>query len=272
MFFNCDQSWIKSYLLCYFWRPFPIILETKHNWKSSLRDQPPRFSSLVKTLIHRALKYCHSWHSFRSEINRLKQLFSNNSYPLSFVENMIHNCISKFIAPRHDSNSNEIKYFVQLQNLPSFKQDAKRLKSIFRQYISATDNSTISVQPYYKPKKLSSLFSTRARQPDDVRTNVVYQYSCNEAGCNATYIGHTTNALAARVRQHRYRQSSIHAHLQSDHQQAPPSYDQFIAQFKIMHSFPVTIDLKIAESLCIKTNNPFINIKYNELSSFLKLF
>ena len=31
MFFNCDQSQIKSYLLCYFWRPFPIILETKHN-------------------------------------------------------------------------------------------------------------------------------------------------------------------------------------------------------------------------------------------------
>ena len=85
-------------------------------------------------------------------------------------------------------------------------------------------------------------------------------------------IGHTTNALATRVRQHRYRQSSIHAHLQSDHQQAPPPYDQFIAQFKIMHSFPVTIDLKIAESLCIKTNNPFSNIKYNELSSFLKLF
>ena len=47
MFFNCDQSWIKSYLLCYFWRPFPIILVTKHNWKSSLGDQPPRFSSLV---------------------------------------------------------------------------------------------------------------------------------------------------------------------------------------------------------------------------------
>ena len=48
MLFHCDQSWIKSYLLCYFWRPFPIILETKHNWKSSLGDQPPRFSSLDK--------------------------------------------------------------------------------------------------------------------------------------------------------------------------------------------------------------------------------
>ena len=47
MFFNCDQSWIKSYLLCYFWRPFPIILETKQNWKSSPGDQPPKFSSLV---------------------------------------------------------------------------------------------------------------------------------------------------------------------------------------------------------------------------------
>ena len=42
--FNCDQSWIKSYLLsllCYFWWPFQIILETKNNWKSSLGDQPP---------------------------------------------------------------------------------------------------------------------------------------------------------------------------------------------------------------------------------------
>ena len=60
MFFNCDQSWIKSYLLCYFWRQFPIILETKHNWKSSLGDQPPRFSNLAAYSDPRPIHTCHS--------------------------------------------------------------------------------------------------------------------------------------------------------------------------------------------------------------------
>ena len=64
MFFNCDQSWIKSYLLCYFWRPFPIILETKHNWKSSLGDQPPRFSSLA-----RSTSWIRFWRSWRLRVN-----------------------------------------------------------------------------------------------------------------------------------------------------------------------------------------------------------
>ena len=52
----------------------------------------------------------------------------------------------------------------------------------------------------------------------------------------------------------------------------PPNHDQLINNFKILHSFPNKIDLQLAEAFEIKSKNPIINVKCNELSSMLGLF
>jgi hypothetical protein len=53
---------------------------------------------------------------------------------------------------------------------------------------------------------------------------------------------------------------------------SPPNYNILINNFKVIHSFPNKINLKIAEALEIKYRNPFINVKYNDHYQLLKLF
>ena len=52
----------------------------------------------------------------------------------------------------------------------------------------------------------------------------------------------------------------------------PPPATTLIEHFKIIYASPELINLKIAEAITIKTTKPIINVKYNELYDFLKLF
>jgi len=100
----------------------------------------------------------------------------------------------------------------------------------------------------------------------------VYRFDCPKDGCTASYIGYTTNTIMTRCKQHRYSSSSIHTHFQIDHHETPPAADSLINSFSIIYNSNNLIDLKIAEAISIKLHNPYINVKYNENYSLLKLF
>ena len=230
--------------------------------------------SLVKTLVLRAIKYSHSWPEFHSEISRLKQIFCNNNFPQNITENIIKNTINKYINTTEKLNNHEhIQFYVHLPNLLTFNTDKKTLNNILTSHLTPTDNNnTIFLHAYFKPFKLSALFSTRDKPATKDKTNVVYQFQCSQQGCQALYIGYTTNSLSTRCKQHRYKQSNIYMHYFYDHQSLPPTLDDFINNFTILHSFNNVIDLKLAEAIEIRKNNPFINVKYNENYNLLNLF
>ena len=112
------------------------------------------------------------------------------------------------------------------------------------------------------------MFSTRNKREDSERFNVVYQFTSSEGRCNAAYLWYT---LSTRCKQHRYSGSSIREHFQHGHSMLPPPFESLIKKFTILHSYERTIDLKLAEAIEIKSRNPFINIKYNEMSTISQL-
>ena len=73
-------------------------------------------------------------------------------------------------------------------------------------------------------------------------------------------------------KQHCYSSSSIFTHYFIGHRMSPPPATTLIENFKIIYASPELINLKIAEAITIKTTKPIINVKYNELYDFLKLF
>ena len=228
--------------------------------------------SVVKTLVFRALKYTTNWTDFHAEITRLKQLFANNDYPQQLVETIIQSAISKYLS-KPKTMSNNVQLFLELINLQTFRADSQALTNILTKHISCCDpDSKLELKTYFKSKKLSSLFSTREKCEDTERSKVVYKFCCSEERCKASYIGYTTNTLSTRCRQHRYRSSSIYQHFTIDHCMLPPSYDVLVNNFSTIHQFSNTIDLKIAEALEIKKHMPFINVKFNEMSTILNLF
>ena len=51
----------------------------------------------------------------------------------------------------------------------------------------------------------------------------------------------------------------------------PSEFQKLSQNFSSIHSDFNPITLRISEAILIKTRNPFINVKYNELYDFLKL-
>jgi len=223
--------------------------------------------SVIKTLIHRALRYSTTWDLFDSEITRLKQVFCNNNYPQYLVDRLLKNMLDKFqTKPTNDtpSNNNSINIYVKLDNLHFMQKDEKLLRNILSEHLEPVcKEENVKLISYYKPVKLSSVFSTRPKISELQKANVVYKFACEEDSCQASYIGYTTNTLDKRSSQHRYSPSSIFKHY---------SNSLFKKQFSIIYNYSDLRELKIAEALCIKQNNPYINVKYNEMACYLNLY
>ena len=231
--------------------------------------------SILKSLFHRAITHSSSWEEFHVEAKRLKQIFINNDFPLNLIDKVLSNVLDNYNSKQPDDNTdtNYINFYVQLDNLYTFKPDEKTLKQIFSKHVHPCQSNTeIKVQAYFKPSRLSSYFSTREKKATHLKTNVVYSFNCTEGSCKASYIGYTTNSVLTRCKQHRYNPSSIYHHYNIDHHMAPPHYNILINNFKILYSSLNLSNLRIAEAILIKKFNPFINVKYNEAFNYLTLF
>ena len=243
------------------------------NFNSYTLDRYKR--SVVKTLVHRAIKYSSSWKAFDSEIKRIRQTLVNNDYPLYIVDSIIKTQLDNKINPKEAQEDvcKQVKFYVNLDNLTSFKNDRRCLNMILKEHVKPIDaDTTVRLCGYFKPFKMESCFSTRSK-PDTLKTaRCVYQYDCYEDSCRATYVGYTSCLLEVRAKQHRREASAICKHLRLDHNVPMLPINSFLSNFKVLHKCNDIIRLRLAEAILIRRLNPLLNIKYNEMSNFLNLY
>ena len=55
---------------------------------------------MVYTLIYRYFKICSDWAKFHEELSFLKQVFSKNGSPLSFIDNCFKTIVDKLFIKR----------------------------------------------------------------------------------------------------------------------------------------------------------------------------
>ena len=115
-----------------------------------------------------------------------------------------------------------ITLYYRNQYTDNAKTDETQIKRAITRNVKPTDNTKqLIVVVYYRNRKLQSLFinnKTRRVQKDD---RVVYQYSCNQGGCNfATYIGYTPCSLTKRFFMH-VQSGAIRKHNKDVHNQKP---------------------------------------------------
>ena len=81
-------------------------------------------------------------------------------------------------------------------------------------FFSIIERSVLMALVFHYKDTLEKIRTQRSHQFSDLRSHVVYKFSC--AGCNARYIGETRRHLSTRVREHlsRDRNSHIYQHLQ----------------------------------------------------------
>ena len=163
--------------------------------------------------------------------------------------------------------STQFNYF-RSHDLELFKHDRTVLRQLFSKFITPKSNSDkIVISTYYKPKRLSSYFSLRTRRPESEAHGLVYQFTCTEEGCKASYIGYTMNTLMTRAKQHCYNGSKIFSHFSNDHSTKPPK--SITENFKILYRNSSSRQTRTAEALLIKQNKPIINVRYNEMGTGL---
>ena len=230
-------------------------------------------TSIIKTLVNRAIKHSSTWIACHSELDRIRQIMANNMYPQALCDQIIQRKLDNHFNEDPSTEIVPVNLYVQLFNLSTYKQDSCTLKKVLEDHVlAARPNHRVMLKPYFKPRKISSQFSCRPVRANLDSANVVYQFNCQEVSCNATYIGHTSKTLRSRIKQHRYSASSIYQHFINDHNELPPQFDVLSNQFEIVFNSTEILNVKIAEAILIKSKNPYINVKYNELYDFLKLF
>ena len=74
--------------------------------------------------------------------------------------------------------------------------------------------NNLDVKPAFSSFKIRYMFSVKDPVPVELRSNVVYKFTC--ASCNSRYVGETSRLFSTRIREHlnRDRTSHIFQHIQ----------------------------------------------------------
>ena len=85
---------------------------------------------------------CSTWESFHIEIERLKQVLTNNNFPMAIIDEQIN----KFLRNKMQANTStdeidKISFFFKGQMSATHKIDEKRLQSIVAANINATEEN-----------------------------------------------------------------------------------------------------------------------------------
>ena len=116
--------------------------------------------------------------------------------------------------------------------------------------------------------KLRNLFSVKDSVPRDLRSRVIYKFTC--ACCNACYVGETGRHFSTRVCEHLSSDKSSHIfkHLQSSeccHQSCS------VDCFEILYSTPTKFQLKLKEAMHINWEKPNLNQQVHHVNLTLTL-
>ena len=155
-----------------------------------------------------------------------------------------------------------------------YKQDELRLRSIMTEHVKPNADTNVKLLIYYKNKTVSNLFirNTPHRLSPEMRSHVVYRYSCEEEECNPSgiYIGQTTTSLKQRMTTHASN-GSIRYHNEEKHNRRP-RIAEILQQIEVLYSSTDRQDLILAEALLIKKHQPTINSQREGEVKVLSIF
>ena len=116
--------------------------------------------------------------------------------------------------------------------------------------------------------KLRNLFSVKDSVPRELRSRVIYKFTC--ACCNACYIGETGRHFSTRVREHLFSDKSSHIfkHLLSSERCCQSCSADC---FEILDSAPTKFQLKLKEAMHINWEKPNLNQQVHHVNLRLTL-
>ena len=224
--------------------------------------------SVVAAYVNRALTHCSTWQDTDKELNRVKQLLTNNGYSDHLIETTINEKLNNYTnKDKKQISQPKDKIIIYYQNFyhDKYKEECDLIKNIIKRNVKPTDqNSEIALRIYCKPSLTRSLImrnSTAPRVARELSTNVIYNYKCQQDHCDGTqsYIGRTSTTLRRRLQAHK-NSGAIFEHFINVHDKIP-KLQTLIDNTVIEHSESRFRKLQIAEAVFIHTKHPSINVQ-----------
>ena len=207
---------------------------------------------LIQTLFDRAVKICSSSSLADIDITNIISILQKNCFPRRLILKHLERV--KQNRARVDGNvvaESKPAYF----KLPFLGHTSKIMSSKIKGLIDKFCKD-VDVRIIFETFKINSLFSTKDKTPENLRSHVVYKFSC--AGCNATYIGETHRHLLTRVNEHLFtdENSSVFKHLNKN-----PACKQICdtSCFSLLDKARTKFQLGIKESIYVNRLNPTLN-------------
>ena len=148
--------------------------------------------SLIKTLVHMAVMTC-SKTKLGSELDNIKQLLIENGYP----EDILLACLKEKLASFSSEKLFGPEKCPVYLKLPKIGNDSSKFEKQINKAITCCFYTVKTRVVYTTRVMLPS--AKNDRTPTTQKSCVVYEYSCR---CEARYVGHTTQRLADRIKQH----------------------------------------------------------------------
>jgi len=232
--------------------------------------------NVIKNMLHRAKKISSDQQRFDKEVNRLKQVFTNNNFPMEVIDKCIQSFQDK--VTQHNVSNNKLKIFYQNQMNSQYKKDEKVMKDIIHQHVkSNNENEKLELIIYYKNLKTKTMIMknnlTNNSTDQLSKSWAVYKYKCASEDCelpNPSYIGQTRNTITKRLEQHCI-DGAIKEHNEQKHRNKI-NIENLKSNTIVVKQFNDLQRLRIYETLTILQDRPDINRQKDNFINPLKLF
>lgn len=217
-------------------------------------------------LINRAYKICSNEELLQKELDHLKIVFNKiNEYPMWIIKQQL--CDAKEIHQKNnvtkenaDIEENPKSHILLL---PYMGTKGEHIVRGMTKEINRLTPSNVNVRITYKATKLNSKFKIKDKTEVKHSHNLVYEVTCPEPNCQATYIGETARRLNERVKDHsgRDHDSYVLKHsLENNHSIVT------LDDFNIISNKPRNrFFRKVSEALFIKQKRPQLNRQENSV-------
>ena len=154
---------------------------------------------LVKCLLDRATKINSTRTGLCREIQHLKKFFCQNGFGLKWVQKLINERMDSLARSSEPITTVPKKdIFCKFPFMSNHHNELlkRNLNSLIAQFYPQVNLRMV----FQNNHTISSMFRFKDVIPKDLRSNIVYKYTCGV--CNSAYIGETTRHFRTRVAEH----------------------------------------------------------------------
>ena len=207
-----------------------------------------------------------TWLGFHKGIVKLVFILRKNLFPVHLIDKCVYRYLNKAIdrTGSTQNTTSQGKQYFKLPYLGCFSTVAQRkIRRLVNSYCHDLD-----IRLAFTIFKLRNLFSVKDSVPIELRSRVIYKFTC--PCCNACYISETGRHFFTRLREHLSsdKSSHIYKHLLSSERCCQSCSTDC---FEILDSAPTKFQLKLKEAMHINWEKPNLNQQVHHVNLNLTL-